>query len=273
MMRTMSEHTYQRKDSITIVSGWLTTNAIFTSTSILISYGIMESLLYGVIAAFSVILCYLLLTLKKPKKQTVASLSTFNGPLKIGFIVYYYWKILILCLGGGFTISIFLRLPFKISLFIFLVLSLVYYYLKIHLRFRYYFKIFSISLFITCWMVIVYIIDGVDVIYKGMRLYHPYLFYINWHHLIFFSIAVILVFMGKLFFDRTFVFHTTYKNLTFRSATLIGLTYSSLPISFTALSFSAIYQGIFENTYTIFRDLFSSVDKVFFSFLFLILLF
>src|SRR5690625_3517869 len=138
MKQKMNKYPYMKSDSITIVSGWLTSNAIFTSTSILISYGIIESLLYGTMWTVSVIICYLLLTFKKPKEPNKYNFTTFDRPLKIGFFVYFYMKVFIICVGGGVVLSIFLRLPFKLSAVIFLIVGIAYTFLNFQLRFRHY---------------------------------------------------------------------------------------------------------------------------------------
>src|SRR5699024_3611456 len=109
-----------KSDSVAIISRWLSTNAIFTSTSVLITYGMMQGFIFGAIAFIAVGICYVLLTFLTIPTINFNTLIETDRLFKFFLLINTFFTVFLLSLGGGMVISIFFRIPLVLGITIFM---------------------------------------------------------------------------------------------------------------------------------------------------------
>ena len=260
-------------NSFKILSLMLSTNAIFTGPSIFITYGMMHGILFGIAVIFAFVLSYLSITfLVKYSKKDIKPLGLDRG-FKMYYLVYSFTQFFMIGLGGGIITSIILQIPLIVGIGSFFILAYFYAYINRLPHFRHQLKLAALFLVTTYLLLFTYITEDVKGIYSGIRLYHPYLLYVDWNDFFIFTLAVCIIFMSKVFTSHTYINQVVEKKISFKTALLIGASWASLSISFIVISFSVIYKGGFESTYTIFSELFFRIDNTFLTIIAAILLF
>lgn len=257
---------------LTLITRWVGPDTIFFSSELFVRYGPMGVLLYTFICAFAFVLFGLI-------AQSIRSRTT--GILTVGDIVESRTQAipgkifvsviavsgLILLVLQSFIIhrmlAKFFTIPLPITLFLFMFLCFLYGgvwgmkgILKLEpLKLT---IIFAAVIFIP---VYVFIQQGIEPIYKGLRLYHPYLLYWkDYSSLAFLAVSLILVF-GMILIDtatwqRTFLLKHNKVRSTF---TLMGLIYSTIPLSIITMLMISLSKRGYEQAGDI---LFGIIDNL-----------
>lgn len=114
--------------------------------------------------------------------------------------------------------------------------------------------------------------EGIQPVYDGIRLYHPYMLVINKYDLWSFLFAGLLVGFGQFFFDltswqRLFMIEMKKVRLTF---SLSGLIWIIFPLSFSSLFIMVIFTGGFTDIHSILAGLANKITTPFFFILFVL---
>ncbi|MGY0692405.1 hypothetical protein ACW2QC_06370 [Virgibacillus sp. FSP13] len=247
--------------SITI-SRWISTNAIFTAPSIVITHGIMEGILFGFTAFLATVIMYFVFkrsVMKQSKGNALKGGNLELGKLRVYYLVSSYMQLYLMVLGGGLVVSIMCHFTVIMGMVIFIVLCLLYSLVKFEPNFKHHIKLALLFVVTTGVLVYMLVTENVEQIYQGIRLYHPYLLFVNWKSVILFGMAVCIIFIGKLIGDPISLknFNDLVRNKKGKYWLLIGFVWGAIPLSFVSIIISVIYSGGFESIFTIFQDLFS----------------
>lgn len=261
------------RNPIKVISYLISTNAIFTGPSIFITFGMMYAIFFGVAAILTLITSYLLLKfINRKSSHYVAPLSP-KGGLKFFYLFFSFTQFFMLGLGGGTIISILFHIPLIIGIITFFIIGYLYSFISTLPNFRHQFKLAAIFIVTTSIIIYSYITEDVVNIYNGIRLYHPYLLYVNWSDLFFYTLAVFIIFMCKLIMNHTYLIQVKEGQISFKTSFLIGIVWTSLSISFLVICISVIYQGGFDSLYTIFNDVLVRMDNTLLAIVSIVLLF
>lgn len=103
-----------------------------------------------------------------------------------------------------------------------------------------------------------YMLEGIEVVYDGIRLYHPYLLYVEWDILPLLLAAFTIAMLGHLLLDLkmwNMLLKSKREKLRL-GLSMTGLIWSTIPFSFSMIALSAIYKGGFQNFYSVFEKIF-----------------
>jgi hypothetical protein len=255
------------------VSRWISANAIFTAPSILITLGIMQGLLYGFALWIATMIVFLVIkTVVKPVFPRMNGMEmrpeTFEpiGGKRHYLIVVGYLQIYCAALGGGVVVSLLLSVPIVVGMFMFIVLGSIYSLGSFRSMFVHNMKLTILFIMTTGLLVYSYVTDSAVDIYRGIRLYHPYLLYINGSDIFLFFLASVIVFAGKLITDPVTRHHflELENQKKMRVGIMFGFAWSTVPLAFSTIFLALIYKGGFRSFFSILQDLFHALDGMIF---------
>ncbi|MRG87881.1 hypothetical protein [Salinibacillus xinjiangensis] len=242
---------------VKIISRWLSVSALFTGPSFLIHYGLMEGIFFGVAVLIAVSLCYLYLTYFVDKRSIQVET---DWVLQLYYIVSSLMQLFMIAIGGGMVISILFSNHLSVGIVIFIGVGFLFLYVQKLPPIRHQVKLIFLSLITTGLMVYTYVTNDAEVIFSGLRLYHPYLLYVEWGDLEIFTFAVCLVFMSRILVDSKSIAYILETKSNYKVVLLSGIAWASTPISFVIIVLSVIYEGGFDSTFTVVRDLLYTID-------------
>lgn len=127
------------------------------------------------------------------------------------------------------------------------------------------YKVYAVSLLQFAFIIFLinaFMLNGVEQIYKGIKLYHPYLLFYENKSLYIFIVAAFIVMFGKMLLDPY-----TWQNLfrtdntkVMTAFSLSGVIWATVPIAFSILILTIIYTGGFENINTVLYRFFHGID-------------
>lgn len=268
---------------VSILARWFTGSTIFASQEALIKYGIFGGAGYSLMGAFALIAFGWLgkkVRSEYPDGQTIGDYFQFKLH-KLG-----YWLMLAILLiisieglflqgmAAGVLLNILFGVPISIGMPSFFLVCVIFVHLGginlIHrLAIVQVILMFAVAILIPLYF---FINKGVERIYDGIRLYHPYLLVVNNHEAIFFMLTGLLIGFGQVFADqaswqRLYLLEQKKIVPTF---SVSGLIWSTIPLTFSSLIMVVIYTGGFQNIYTLLSNLIHKIDLTFLLLLFVL---
>ncbi len=269
-----------------LLERWITPFALFVGAESMLNYGVLASFLFALIG-FLVFLCFsfFILRVKKqsPNLKSLSEWLSFKMDGSEGAFfqrilrVLYSLDIFILGVGGGVLWYAAFRLPMVIGTGISLVILGLISWIFDKTEWGRNYRIYILGIFfalLVFFIVYPFLVNPIQAIYDGIRLYHPYLLVIQEKELALYIMAVFSIFMGRILISPSAWKLVEYKSkMKIRSSLLLaGAIWATLPIAFSALLYPVISQGtigpIEEVFYFVSRSTPSPIIK--FVFLFMI---
>ncbi|MGO0058859.1 sodium:solute symporter family transporter [Brevibacillus fluminis] len=268
---------------VSILARWITGNTIFASPEALVRYGIFGGIGYALMVAFGLIAFG---WLGKRVRQEFSEGLTIGDYLRFKLNRSGYWMLIGVLfvisfetmfmqgLAAGVLVNILFGIPIPIGLLCFFLLCVLYAgfggIVLIH-RFAFIQVIFTFAAAILI-PVYFFIEKGVEHVYAGIRLYHPYLLVANNHEGLLFIVCGLLIGFGQVFVDqaswqRLYMIEEKKIVPAFLLSGLIGAT---VPLAFSALIMIVIFTGGFHDIYSLLFGLIRKIDNPFLLVLFVL---
>ncbi|OLO42316.1 hypothetical protein BTR23_03580 [Alkalihalophilus pseudofirmus] len=252
---------------VSLLSRWVTGNTFLSSPETLIKYGLTGAIGFSVMGALALILFGFL---AKKIRENYPDHLTIGDVLRQRLTPSGYWYMIFILLltslislfvqtiGAGLLIHLLFPVPVVAGMFIFLLFCFFIGGFGGMPRLHQLASINVVLIFSAVIIIQVYffIQEGIYPVYEGIRLYHPYLFYISNTDAIWFIFTIIFIFFGQVIIDRAtwqrvFIIKKEKVRMAF---TLAGLVWATIPLALTALlmiilfgrSFDTIYSLLFE---------------------------
>ncbi|MFD1037298.1 hypothetical protein ACFQ3N_02515 [Virgibacillus byunsanensis] len=275
--------------SVFLIARWITGALLLVSVEAMIRIGVLSGLGFA-LAGMSAFLIFGLL-LRALRKRLYGDVS-YQDLLDLTYDpVSKIWMIRLFCLSCILILyihilagAIFLYAVVGLNIVIgFLLFSLVAFFIvyidRKGLMTKY--NVYAVSLLqfaLIIFLVNSFMINGVEPIYKGIKLYHPYLLVYENKSLYIFIIASFTVMLGKMLLDP-YMWQSLFRTDNTKVMTafsLSGVIWATFPIAFSTLILTIIHTGGFENINTVLYRLFHRIDipglKVIFIGLFLFIM-
>jgi Na+/proline symporter len=177
-------------------------------------------------------------------------------------------------MAGGVLLNILFGLPIPLGLLCFFVFCVMFAGIggirSIH-RFA---NVQIIITFATAILIPVYFFvgKGVEHVFNGLRLYHPYLLVLNNHEGLLFIVTGVLIGFGQVFVDqatwqRLYMMEDKKVVSTFF---LSGLIFATIPLAFSSLVFIVLFSGGFHDIFSLLFELVRKIDTLFLLVLFVL---
>lgn len=268
---------------ITLLARWITGNTILSSPQTLIQYGITGSIGYAIAGGLAF---FFLSFVAKRVRRSFPEAITIGDVLKEKLLPTYYRIFLLLLLFMGLY-ALTVQLYAAGTLFYYAVpqfplvgfggFLLLVIYLGGYGGFGKLtaFSFYSvIMVFLTTILLPIYsyLQNGITPIYDGVKLYHPYLFFIGSHETLWFVSAAVIVFTGQILTDsatwmRIFVTKPEKIGLAFKST---GLIWATVPMALLALLLFAISGKPFDHVYLLIQTMLQALDAPFLMIIFVV---
>ncbi|WP_088044423.1 transporter [Bacillus sp. EAC] len=268
---------------ISLLARWVTGTTILSSPESMVKYGVFGGISYAFAGAFAL---FMFSFIGKKVRQDFSDGLTMGDYLKTKLHPLGYWIFIILLILTSFHI-LYIQSMAASTLFQFLFDFPLYIELFIFTLFCVLFAGFGglkmihrlagfqvITMFAAAILIPLYFFvkEGVQPVYDGIRLYHPYMLVIDHYDLWSFLFSGLLVGFGQFFFDlaswhRLFMIEVKKVPLTF---SLSGLIWSIFPLSFSCLFIIVIFTGGFTDIHSILVGLANKITTPFFFILFVL---
>lgn len=268
---------------VSILARWVTGNTIFGSPEALVKYGMFGGIGYSLMGAFALIAFGWL-----GRKVR----SEFSGGMTIGDYMrgklhpFGFWLMIAILfitsiegmfvqgMAGGVLLNILFGLPIPLGQLLFFVFCVLFAGIG-GIRSIHRFAIVQIVItFATTILIPVYFFigKGVEHVFNGIRLYHPYLLVLNNKEGLLFIVTGMLIGFGQIFVDqatwqRLYMMEDKKVVPTFL---LSGLIFATIPLAFSSLVFIVIFSGGFDDIYSLLFDLVRKIDTLFLLVLFVL---
>lgn len=261
---------------MSILARWVTGNTIFASPEALVKYGIFGGIGYALMGAIALIAFG---WLGKRVRKEYSEGQTIGDFFQFKLHRLGYWMMIAILLiisiegmfmqgiAAGVLTNILFGIPISIGMLCFFLFCVVYVgfggIVLIHrLAFFQVICMFAAAILIPLYF---FIEKGVENVYQGIRLYHPYLLVLNNHEGIFFIFTGLLIGFGQVFVDqatwqRLYMIEEKKIVPTFL---LSGLVWATVPLAFSSLIMVVIFTGGFHNIYSLLFDLIRKIDTLF----------
>ncbi|WP_088066884.1 SLC5/6 family protein [Gottfriedia luciferensis] len=268
---------------ISLLARWVTGTTILSSPESMIKYGVFGGIGYAFLGAFAL---FVFSFIGKKVRQEFPSGLSIGDYLKMKLHPLGYWiliGILILTslhilyiqsMAASTLFQFLFDLPLYLEIFIFIcfcVLFAGFGGLKMIHRLAGFqvITMFAAAILIPLYF---FVKEGVQPVYDGIRLYHPYMLVIDHYDLWNFLFSGLLVGFGQFFFDltswhRLFMIEMKKVPLTF---SLSGLIWCIFPLSFSCLFIIVIFTGGFTDIQSILAGLANKITTPFFFILFVL---
>ncbi|RDU36825.1 hypothetical protein DRW41_11425 [Neobacillus piezotolerans] len=259
---------------VSLLARWVTGNTILSSPQTLIQYGLIGGIGYSLVGAFCLILFGLLA--KKiygdfPNQQTIGDVLqqrlTANGYWCMMTVLLFtsLCSLFIQAAGAGIVIHMIFPIPVFLGMLVFLSFCFFIGGIGGMQRLHQLAGVNVTVIFAAVLIIPVYffIQDGIYPVYDGIKLYHPYLFYIKNTDAFWFIFTAIFVFFGQILIDpatwqRIFILKKSKIRLTFA---LTGLIWATIPLAFSSLLMIVLFGKGFENIYSLFPELVNKIQS------------
>lgn len=253
--------------SIALISRWTSGNAIFTAPEAFLRYGFIGAVSFS---AAGILAFIALIPIIKRVRDSAASASlldllesrltgpSFNWMKRILLLAIFFGMTAMGYAAGILVFPLGTPVPAGMALFfLFGFLAALFFRLKWFTRFSMV-KVGMLFLIMIMVLVHAYMLEGIEVVYDGIRLYHPYLLYVDWDVLPQLVTAFTIAMAGHLLLDLQMwnMLLKTRKEKLRPGLITTGLIWSTIPFSFSMIALSAIYKGGFQNLYSVFEKIF-----------------
>ncbi|KWW22063.1 transporter [Peribacillus simplex] len=268
---------------ISLLARWVTGTTILSSPESMVKYGVFGGIGYAIMGAIAL---FMFSFIGKRVRQDFPVGLTMGDYLKTRLHPLGYWILLVILVitslhilfiqgMAASTLCQFLfDTPLYVGLFFFFVFCVLFAGfggLKLIHRFAAFQVVFMFAAVILIPLYF-FVKEGIQPVYDGIRLYHPYMLVINKYDLWSFIFAGLLVGFGQFFFDltswqRLFMIELKKVPLTF---SLSGLIWLIFPLSFSSLFIMVIFTGGFTDIHSILEGLANKITTPFFFILFVL---
>ncbi|MFZ3590441.1 hypothetical protein ACOI1C_14590 [Bacillus sp. DJP31] len=260
--------------SVLLISRWLSANAMFTASEATMTYGIIAGLLFGIMGAIAFFTFGLIG--KKARQQNEGAHSLMDlvqdkldqktkNTLFLLIGISYSIEFLLLAIGASILFYATFHLPIWFGVLLFILVGLPL------LLFRFIrdigkYAIYKIGIFqsiIIILFVYLFLSSDLEKMFFGMKLYHPYMFTIQIEELFIYTLAIFLIFLGKLLtdFGTWNILFRIKKEKISQSFILSGSIWATIPLCFSIMIFPALSLGGFRNVTTLFYDLLNLLES------------
>jgi hypothetical protein len=259
--------------SIALLSRWITGNILFTGTEGLLRFGVIGILTFS-LAGFLAFNTMIPLAGRLARQSNSFSLLEILEDRLSPDAFYWMKRLLLLGLYFnlcmiGYAVGILL---YSLSIPVYIGMSVFFFVgfsLAIFLKLRWFakysmLKVGILFLLIIMLLVYSYLFEGIQIVYDGIRLYHPYLLFISWRNFPLLLFAFWCVLFGNLLTDlKTWAVILSYKG-TKRGLglTVTGFLWGTIPFSLAMIALSAIYIRGFESVLAVFQRIFTRYDHL-----------
>lgn len=261
---------------VTLLARWVTGNTILSSPQTLIQYGIAGSIGYALAGGLAF---FFVGWVAKRVRKSYPHAVTLGDVLKEKVQPRYYFPFIGLLLFMGlyalllqfhaagilftYALPVFPLLGF--GLFTVIVLYIGGYGGMHKLTLLSFYSVVMIFLTTILLPIYSYLQDGITPIYDGVKLYHPYLFFIGSHETVWFVSAAVVVFTGQILTDRAtwmriFITKPEKIRLALQST---GLIWATVPMALLALLLFALSGKPFDHVYLLIQTMLESLDARF----------
>lgn len=268
---------------VSILARWVTGITIFGSPEALVKYGIFGGIGFALMGAVALIAFG---WLGRRVRREFSEGMTIGDYMRSKLHPLGYWLMIALLLAtciegmfvqgmaGGVLLNILFGLPIPLGLVAFFLFCVLYAGIG-GIRYIQRFAIVHIIItFAAAILIPVYFFvgKGVEHVYNGIRLYHPYLLVANNKEGLFFIVTGLLIGFGQVFVDqatwqRLYMLEEKKVAPTFL---LSGLIWATVPLAFSSLIMIVIFTGGFHDIYSLLFDLVRKIDPMFLLVLFVL---
>lgn len=268
---------------VSLIARWVTGSTILSSPEAMVKYGVFGGIVYALIGMIAL---FMFSFIGKKVRQDFPVGLTMGDYLKTKLHPVGYWTLMMLLILTSLN-TLFIQgmvaaslcqflfdAPLYVGLFFFFVFCVLYAGFGgikwIHgIAVVQVFFMFAAVILIPVYF---FVREGIQPVYDGIRLYHPYMLFLNKDDLWAFLIAGLFVAFGQFFFDltswqRLFMMETKKITLTF---SLSGLIWFIFPLSFSSLIIIVIFTGGFNDIQSILEGLAIKITTPFFFILFVL---
>ncbi|MED1952835.1 sodium:solute symporter family transporter [Brevibacillus centrosporus] len=268
---------------VSILARWVTGNTIFGSPEALVKYGMFGGIGFSLMGAFALIAFG---WLGRKVRSDLAGGMTIGDYMRSKLHPFGYWAMIAILLitsiegmfvqgmAGGVLLNILFGLPIPLGLLCFFVFCVLFAGIggirTIH-RFA---NVQIVITFATAILIPVYFFigKGVEHVFNGLRLYHPYLLVLNNHEGMLFIVTGVLIGFGQVFIDqatwqRLYMMEEKKVVPTFL---LSGLIFATIPLAFSAMIFIVLFSGGFHDIFSLLFELVRKIDTLFLLVLFVL---
>lgn len=183
--------------SVVILSRWLTPNIIFTPIAISITLGVLPAFFFSL--ALFLAVSVIVFTFRRRFSVHEHTMDEWLGKVlsdralkwvRFCLTCVSYGQLYLLTLGGGIIFQALFYFSIQVSMFIFLGLAMMFVWAKPAIPHRHHVKVGFFLLSLTGLLVYIFMTKSLDEIYDGIRLFHPYLLYMNWNRELLFLFVV-----------------------------------------------------------------------------------
>ncbi len=268
---------------LSLLARWVTGSTILSSPESMVKYGVFGGIGYALMGAIAL---FAFSFIGKRVRRDFPEGLTIGDYLKTKLNPLGYWTFVFLLIVTslhilfiqGMAASTLFRFLFHSSLSVemFLFISFCVLFAGFGgLKMIHHLAAFKVIIMFAAVILIplyFFVKEGIQPVYDGIRLYHPYMLVINHYDIWSFLIAGMLVGFGQFFFDltswhRLFMIEIKKVPLTF---SLTGLIWLIFPLSFTSLFIIVIFTGGFTDIQSILVGLANKITTPFFFILFVL---
>jgi urea-proton symporter len=257
---------------VSLLARWVTGNMILSSPETLIKYGLTGGIGYSLMGSLALIIFGVI---AKKIRERYPDHLTIGDVLRQKTTPFGYWymmtilfitsgdSLFVQAMGAGILLHMISPIPTFVGMLLFLgfcfFIGGVGGMQRLHQLAG-----FNVTLIFGAVIIIpvyFYIQEGVYPVYEGIKLYHPYLLYINNYDAIWFIFTAVLIGFGQILIDRAtwqrvFIFRKEKIRIAF---TLAGLVWATIPLALSSLLMIIIFGRSYENIYSL---MFELIDKI-----------
>lgn len=266
--------------AVLVTSRWTSANAIFTASEVTLAYGIYAGILFGIMGAIAF---YIFGAIGRKARMKHIHVHSFidllhqNTDIRTRNILFtlvgisYSLDFLLLAFGASIIFFITLHLPLALGILLFILIGIPLLLFRFF-RFIGKYAIYKIGIFqsvIIILFVYLFMTSDIERMYFGMRLYHPYMFTLQPKELLFVTISILIIFLGKLLTDLGMwrILFNIKQDKIQQSFILTGSIWATIPLCFSIMIFPALTLGGFQNVTTLYYDLFQLLQSPIFLFI------
>ncbi|MCP8615897.1 hypothetical protein [Salirhabdus salicampi] len=258
--------------SILMLSRWLSPFILFIPIAISLRHGFLHNFVYSIALFLAVFFITVVFRNRFGKMEPTLGEKLFQHFTTDGYDLTVallrllsFFQLYLLALGGAYILHALFLISMQVSMFIFLLLAIFMVQFKPGAPHRHHVKVGLFLLTITGLLVYIFMTKSLEQVYNGVRLYHPYLLYVDGKSVGMFFIVSFLILCGKLIIDPI-----TWQALvklrsrqSYRSPYMVAFVWSSIGIAFAAITYAMVYIGFFHGIVTVFENLFSFLNQEF----------
>jgi len=268
---------------LSLLARWVTGSTILSSPESMVKYGVFGGIGYALMGAFAL---FAFSFIGKRVRRDFPEGLTIGDYLKTKLNPLGYWTfvfilivtslhiLFIQCMAASTLFRFLFHSSLSVEMFLFICFCVLFAGFG-GLKMIHHLAAFKVIIMFAAVILIplyFFVKEGIQPVYDGIRLYHPYMLVINHYDIWSFLIAGMLVGFGQFFFDltswhRLFMIEIKKVPLTF---SLTGLIWLIFPLSFTSLFIIVIFTGGFSDIQSILVGLANKITTPFFFILFVL---